>query len=120
MIFLESSINFCENVDALQISLVINRVINIIFIIVPIILIALVTRDFFKNVTEKSESDARKNLQNAINRILIAVVIFFVPAIVRIALNVVSKSTYAELIQNAKCFTNVSEKRIEELKENAE
>lgn len=75
--------NPCDDVNVLRIYLVLKEILNIVFLIVPIILIVLVLIDMAKNVVAAKEEDMTKNKKLAIKRFIYALVVFFVPTIVR-------------------------------------
>lgn len=64
---------------------------NIIKIVVPIILIGFGIFDFTKAVFASSEDDMKKAQQNFIKRLVIAILIFFVPVIVDLILNIANE-----------------------------
>ncbi|MBP5684205.1 MAG: hypothetical protein J6X02_02990 [Bacilli bacterium] len=71
----------CDNIKF--IFRIIHYVINIMRWGVVIILIAMVTYDFFKGMIGKSEDEMRKATNTAFKRIIWAVVVFFVPVIIK-------------------------------------
>ena len=86
----------------LKIFLFVTQLLKIIFIIVPIGLIIMISVDLAKNVIDNKEDDMKKNVMVAIKRIIMAVVIFFVPTIVSFASNLVDgEVNYQSCIDNA-------------------
>ena len=76
----------CDNITVLKVSYFVKELLNISFILIPIVLILLVTVDFAKNVISE-EKEMKENLQLAIRRIIYVIVIFLVPFIVEYAIN---------------------------------
>lgn len=76
--------NPCDDINVLRVVVVLKEVLDVVFILVPIILIVLVMIDIAKNVIAKSEEDMGKNKKLAIKRCIYAVAVFFVPTIIRV------------------------------------
>lgn len=72
----------CGGAAVLRVIKFIMQLLNIIFIIVPIVLILLLIIDFGKNVIAKDSGDMSKNLQIAIKRLLLCIVLFLIPTII--------------------------------------
>ena len=75
--------------------------------IVPIGLIIMVMVDFAKSVIAGREDDMKKNVNIVIKRIIYAMVIFFVPTIVQVAINLLGESgvNYAVCLNVATDYT---------------
>lgn len=99
----------CTNSTILKIIYFISSLINIIFLVIPIILIIMICVDFCKNVIASGEDDMKKNTNVAIKRIIMAVAMFFVPTIVNIAIGLLDDAD----IQYMNCFTNATLENIE-------
>lgn len=97
-------INICQNPDILRVIYLITKIFNLVFIVVPIILIVMITIDLFKTVigNEKAEKENKKTI---INRLIFAILLFFVPTIVSVIMNLLSSSginsEYQDCINNA-------------------
>ena len=65
----------------------INEALKYIRIFVPILLLVLVATDFLKAAFSSTEDAMKKTQAKTIKRIVIAVIIFFVPTIVNLILN---------------------------------
>ena len=89
MFFLEGVCTICEVINVL---VFIKKIMKIIFILVPILLIVFLSIDFMKSVISNSEEDARKNISLAFKRIFAAVLLFLVPSIVNITMNVLENA----------------------------
>ena len=68
----------------------INDIMNVVKIAIPLLLIGLVTYDFATAVFASDDKAINKAKSNAIKRIIIAVVIFFVPTIINLLFNIVN------------------------------
>ena len=69
----------------------INSYLDIVKIVIPIILIGFGIFDFAKAVFAGTEENMKKAQQDFIKRLGIAILIFFVPTIVNIILNIANK-----------------------------
>jgi len=107
----------CNNPEILKIILYIKMIFKYVFILIPIILLLMLAIDFFKNIIAKDESEMKKNISIAIKRIIYCVVLFFVPTIVSLVINLVDSSidtenTYLTCITNAE-LDIIDDKQIE-------
>lgn len=80
----------CKDLFDEELLNVINEIMNLIKIAVPILLIGLIIYDFASAVFASSDDKVNKAKQRAIKRIVIAVVIFFVPTLINFVLNLVN------------------------------
>lgn len=99
-------LNVCENPDILRIIFFSMKILDFLFIIIPISLVVFITIDLFKIVTSADNDKAiKENRQNIINRITFAIVLFFVPTIVSAIMGVLSEvginSDYKTCLTNA-------------------
>ena len=85
-------IGICENPDILRILFFINKLLDIVFLIVPIGLIIMIIIDIFKNVINPEEKETNKNIKTIITRLIFAVLMFFVPVIVSAVVNILDTS----------------------------
>ena len=81
--FLELFGDPCSNPSILKIVFFVKEIIKLLFIIIPIGAIAMLSFDMAKNVINGDESNQRKNLNVFIRRIIMLVIVFLVPTIVR-------------------------------------
>lgn len=91
--------------------LFIKKIVQIIFIIAPILLILLLTIDFSKAVIEGSEDRINHIKSVAIKRILFAILLFFVPLIVDVSFSLLDSSK-TKVID---CYNNASDENVERL-----
>jgi len=82
----------CTNPDILKIIMYVRIILKIVFIIVPIGLIMMMAVDLFKNVIASDDGEMKKNVNISIKRIVFCVVMFFVPSIVSLVINIVDDS----------------------------
>lgn len=80
----------CSLIDS-DLTKIINDVMNIIRIAIPLLLIGLITYDFAIAVFSNDEKSVNKAKSNAIKRIIIAVVIFFIPMLINLIFNIANE-----------------------------
>lgn len=100
----------CQNPDILRVIMYILKLLDIVFIIVPIGLIVMIGIDLFKNVTSLKDDNMKKNTQTAVKRIIYCVCLFFVPTIVSFV-NTILDDLGVDYVA---CFNNANETYIEE------
>jgi len=102
----------CNNSELLNFIYLGKKISSLLFLFVPIVLIVLIIIDVFKMVTGASEEKTIKsNTKSIINRIVFAVLIFFVPTIVDVVMSLVANAGI-DVGQNYKECMNNLEKRI--------
>jgi len=110
MYFLLSS---CENPTILQIIMFCKIIFQIICIAIPIALIVMFFVDFTKNVMASDASVQKKNLSIAIKRIIYAVVLFLLPTIIALVMNMLSNLGFSI----GDCSSNATKEKIEYYKQ---
>ena len=88
MIYFLTSCSLCNDNAVFSIIYILKQILQVVFLLVTIILIVLVLIDIAKNVVAGKEDDMKKNKNIAIKRVIYAVVIFLVPAIVNLFMHV--------------------------------
>lgn len=88
MIYFLTSCSLCNDNAVFSIIYILKQILQVVFLLVPIILIVLVLIDIAKNVVAGKEDDMKKNKNIAIKRVIYAIVIFLVPAIVNLFMHV--------------------------------
>lgn len=83
------------DVGLLKVIVFVKQLLNVVFIAIPIGLIVMLMVDLAKNVMAGKEDDQRKNIQIALKRVIYAVVIFFVPYVVNLAMKIVDETLEA-------------------------
>lgn len=95
----------CETPDILRIIHLALKIMDLLFIVIPIALILMITIDLVKSVIG-DEKSAKDNNKRIITRIIFAITLFFVPTIVNIVMNTLSvtgiASEYKTCLDNAK------------------
>lgn len=100
----------CDNSSMLNSILFIKNIINIIFIIAPLILALFFTIDLAKNVFAKDEQESQKNIKLGIRRIIYAIALMFVPLLVKTSMNLIEG--YGKV---SDCYTLATETKTKEL-----
>lgn len=102
--------DFCETSSFLKVIWFIKELLGYVFVLVPIGLIIMLSVDFAKNVIAGREDDMKKNLNVAIKRLIMSVIIFFIPTVVSVVMSLVDDSgllismkfdVYYDCIENA-------------------
>lgn len=114
-------LSICSNPDILKVVYLIKIVVTCIQIAVPIMLIVLIMLDFTKGV--KDAKAPGEILQTCKYRIIAAIVIFAIPLLVKIILNVMGNSTFFSACWNSANSTSIKiaeneYKEKEEIQEN--
>ncbi len=96
-------LSICSNPDILKVMLLIKTVINCICVAVPIILIIVLMLDYAKAVSSGDDTMVMKITKNLHYRLIAVVVIFFIPGLVKVLVNVAdgSSNEYYNCIDNA-------------------
>ena len=100
----------CDNSSFMAAMLFVKRIINIVFIVVPIILTLLFTIDLAKNVFSKDDQENQKNLKLGIKRIVYSLILLFVPLLVKTFMGMISG--YSKV---ASCYDMATEEHVVEL-----
>ena len=99
----------CDNSSVLNTILLIKRLIDIIFIVAPIILVLLLTLDIAKNVMNKDDSENKRNINIAIKRIIYCIALFFVPLIIDGVMSYLDNYN----VNFAKCYDKATEENVQ-------
>lgn len=93
----------CETGSTLvNVIAIVRLVMNIICVAVPIIMILMGTIDLFKAVTAGKDDDIKKKQKALITRIIAGVLVFLVPTIVSVLMNLIGVSKWRTCWNNAK------------------
>ena len=83
----------CNESGILSVVYFVKKMLELVFIILPIILIVMILMDFTKNVMAKGDDDIKRNNKVVIKRIVYCIMAFFVPTIVNVVINAVYSLT---------------------------
>lgn len=78
-------------------------------IVVPILLVVLGSIDFVKAITSQKEDEIKKGQKTFIARLIAGIIIFFIAAIVKLVVGLVSGDESTQLLNCADCFLNGSD-----------
>lgn len=109
--------NACENPEILRVFFFFNLILNIVKIVVPIGLIVMGLIDFSRALTSNDESTQKKSTKLFIKRVIMAVLVFFVPWIVETL--IIGLGNLADGVNFTDCLENATKEKIESL-ENSE
>lgn len=84
----------CNDVELLKVIYFVRVLLNIVFLIIPIIAIVMLSLDLLKNVISNRDDDMRKNLSIFFKRIIYLVAIFLVYTIVNFSMNLVGANDF--------------------------
>ena len=101
--------SICSVPKVLEVMRIVNLVISIIRIAVPIILILLGSFDLVKAVIGQKEDEIKKNQQVFIKRLIGAALIFFVFAIVKFVISIVSSDNSGKIMDCVDCIIRNSD-----------
>lgn len=85
----------CANILGAKMVELLNYVFFIIRVATPVLVVFFITMDFVKAVAASKEEDMKKAQNSAIKRIIIGVVIFFIPTIIKLILWLVGRTDTA-------------------------
>ncbi len=105
----------CESSSMLNTILVIKHIINIVFIVTPILLVLFLTIDIAKNVFSADLNETQENVKIGVKRIVYSLVLLFVPLLVQGFMNMIDD--YSKV---ASCYTIATEAKVKELYEKEE
>ena len=99
--------NICEVPDILKVILFIKELLKIICFLVPILLIVVITIDFAKCVISSSEDSMKKIAMLSFKKIIMAMGLFLVPAIVKVTMTLLGNLNleYIDCLKNADLST---------------
>ena len=103
--------SICQNPDILRTIYFGTKILDFIFLIIPMILIIYVTVDIVKIIINADEKTIKTNHKSIINRIIFAIALFFVPTITTIIMNVLTVSNINTEYKN--CINNANKETIE-------
>ena len=112
MLFLE----VCNNSSILNTILFIKHLIDIIFIVAPIVLVLLLTIDIAKNVISKDDSENKRNINIAIKRVVYCLALFFVPLIIDGVMSFLDNYN----VNFATCYDKATEENVQKYYEEEE
>ena len=96
--------NPCEMQGVLRIFRIARRIIEILKIIIPIGLIIMGSIDFYKVVTSSNDGELNKSIKTLTVRIIISIVIFFIPTLVNILVNALPSKDKSDFYNCKVCF----------------
>ena len=108
-------LEICGNSSTLNAILFVKTLINIAFVVCPLIVSLLLTIDLAKSVFAKDEQENQKNVKLGIKRILYAVILMFVPLLVETFMGMISG--YSKV---ANCYDIATEAKVKELRDKEE
>ncbi len=82
----------CQDLEAGGLAATLQEACNIIMIVVPVLVLILVVVDFVKAVVAGKEDDMKAAQTRAIKRIVIGLLIFFIPLLVNVFLRLIGFS----------------------------
>ncbi len=91
------------NIDD-QLALITKNVILILQLLVPIILVVIGLVDLVKGISAQKEDEIKKGQQVFVKRLIAAVIVFFVIAIVKFVISAVAGGSSSSIMSCANCF----------------
>ncbi len=103
---------YCNESGILHVIYLVKLGLELVRIIIPIILIIMVMIDILKLVINK-DVEIRKTTKKIVTRFLAAIILFLVPTILNLILNILGSTTTIEL---STCYINATKENIEKLR----
>jgi hypothetical protein len=100
----------CDSSSMLNTILLVKRIINIVFVVVPLLLVIFLTVDIAKNVLNADEEKTQENVKTGVRRIIYSLVLLFVPLLVQGFMGMIDG--YSKV---ASCYTIATEAKVDEL-----
>lgn len=97
----DAEVSCAQGSTLVNVIAIVRLVMNIICIAVPIIMILMGTLDLFKAVTAGKDEDIKKKQKALITRIIAGVLVFLVPTIVSVIMNLIGVSSWRACWNNA-------------------
>lgn len=97
----DADVSCGEGSTLVNVIAIVRLVMNIICIAVPIIMILMGTIDLFKAVTAGKDADIKEKQKALITRIIAGVLVFLVPTIVSVIMNLIGVSSWRTCWNNA-------------------
>lgn len=97
----DADVSCGEGSTLVNVIAIVRLVMNIICIAVPIIMILMGTIDLFKAVTAGKDEDIKQKQKALITRIIAGVLVFLVPTIVSVIMNLIGVSSWRTCWNNA-------------------
>ncbi len=97
----DADVSCGEGSTLVNVIAIVRLVMNIICIAVPIIMILMGTIDLFKAVTAGKDEDIKNKQKALITRIIAGVLVFLVPTIVSVIMNLIGVSSWRTCWNNA-------------------
>ena len=102
LVLADADVTCGEGSILVNIIAIVRLVMNIICIAVPIIMILMGTLDLFKAVTAGKDEDIKKKQKALITRIIAGILVFLVPTIVSLIMNLIGVSQWRKCWNDAK------------------
>ena len=115
--FLELTAMECGGVEVLKVIKFVWSLLDLVFIFVPIGLIIFISLDFMKNVMAGKEDEMKKNLNLAIKRIMFCVVLFLVPVIVNLVINLLGDAEVDVITNFSDCIDMAQDEDLSQYEE---
>lgn len=101
-------VEVCKDDTVLKVMGIVKLIMNVICIVVPIVLIVMGSFDLFRAVTAGKDEDIKNKQQTLIKRIIAGVIVFLVPTIVTVLMNLIGVGEWKTCWNNAESnFTSL-------------
>ncbi len=99
----------CSNADLLSVMVIVKKIMDLLQIIAPVGLIIFASIDIIKAVISSKQDEIYKKLHMIPKRVFAAIIIFFVPVIIDLVMNLADNT-----FEYAACFENATEEYVQE------
>lgn len=105
-----TAVDCSQGSEIVQVLAIVRLIMNVICIAVPVVMILLGTFDLFKAVTAGKDDEIKKKQQTLLKRIIAGVLVFLVPTIVSVLMNLLGAGG-----NWATCWNNAADQTFNEL-----
>lgn len=99
----------CSNADLLSVMVIVRKILDLLQIIAPIGLIVFASIDIIKAVISNKQDEIYKKLHMIPKRLFAAIIVFFVPVIIDLVMNVADNT-----FEYASCFENATDEFVQD------
>ena len=89
----------CGGLVPVEVANTVRQIYNVLLVAVPVIIVVLGIIDFVKAVASGKDDDISKNTRIFVKRLITGVIVFFVLALVKLAVNLIKTNNTSEAVE---------------------